>query len=103
MACFCCFCPVWSSPPVRRFTQKGATDFCSTGFQPVPSSPLKEQGLVTLVTKMNFKTTLVLLVLLAALGTVLLYVRNKQSNEPETPTPKKLIEIDQKDVSKIII
>jgi hypothetical protein len=52
---------------------------------------------------MNFKTTLVLLVLLVALGSVLFIVRNKQSNEPETPTAKKLIDIDQKDVSKIIV
>lgn len=50
---------------------------------------------------MNFKTTIVLLVVLLAVGAVIFFTRESGRNETETSTPARLLEISPGDVTRV--
>src|SRR6266480_406171 len=52
---------------------------------------------------MNFKTTVLLIILLAMLAGALYFVKREKASEPETPKEKKLVDIDMKDVLGVTV
>lgn len=53
---------------------------------------------------MNFRTTIILLVVLVLVGVAVLFVRHKEENAPtETANSKKLIDLEPADVTRVVI